>query len=357
MAAALVVERGPGAEPDLRAMLATKQEEAASLRLQVEQMRLEAQQVRLQLQVSGVEDPSLVPNKIQAGNGAADAQHYELRSLFQWLVDSVDLSHQVVFECGSGEGEVHVGGRRVLLQRMATWQLSTGLKLSVPLELQAEIAGMLTEARQKGRLADSQLHRLASTWELVGAEVVAAPGTPEPAIFLVHRQTSQAVVVAQWPSVDFVRATAAVQPFDPQRHFGRLAETSSIAGVVSPPPSVAAGQQGPWQLPNSGSQSIVSMGDKVEVEFEGQWFAGTLQSVEGHLANVKCDVDPGDVITLAPLSSIRRQPPQGLDHRSQPQDEPPKAAAGRPRASTGGVGSHEPVSNKIFRHTRARSVG
>ena len=33
-------------------------------------------------------------------------------------MDSVNLEHQVVFECGN-EGEVQVGGRRVLLQRMA----------------------------------------------------------------------------------------------------------------------------------------------------------------------------------------------------------------------------------------------
>eukprot|EP00434_Breviolum_minutum_P011873 symbB.v1.2.010475.t1/scaffold679.1/size173156/11 len=66
-----------------------------------------------------------------------DMQHYELRSLFEWLVETVNLEQQVVFECGNGEGEVQVGGRRVLLHRMATWQLSGSLKLSVPLELQA----------------------------------------------------------------------------------------------------------------------------------------------------------------------------------------------------------------------------
>ena len=64
---------------------------------------------------------------------------------------------------------------------------------------------------------------------------------------------------------------------------GRLAESSSAAGVVSPQPSVAVAQQASWQLPDGGSQSVVSMGDKVEVEFEGQWFAGTLQTVEGRL--------------------------------------------------------------------------
>ncbi|CAE8582066.1 unnamed protein product, partial [Polarella glacialis] len=156
---------------------------------------------------AGVQDPSFVPGHVEAGSGTTEPQHYELRTLFQWLVDNVDLTRQVIFECGHGEGQVVVGGRRVLLQRMATWQLADGgLKLSVPLELQAEISGLLSTSRQRGRLEEAQVQRLAKAWELVGAEVVSATvGTPEPAIFLVHRESAQAVVVAQWPSIEFAR--------------------------------------------------------------------------------------------------------------------------------------------------------
>jgi len=259
--------------PDQRA----KQLEVEKLKAEVEEVRLQSQQLRLQLQALGA-DASLVPQKIKAGTGTGLDSHYELRSLFQWLVETVNLEQQVVFECGNGEGEVQVGGRHVLLHRMATWQLSGSLKLSVPLELQAEISGLLLQARKRGRI-DEEVENLYSTWELLSAEVVSATSTvsaPEPAIFLVHRQTGQAVVVAKWPTVEFRRPDS----FDPGRHFQRR---------------VAATTSG----------DVPTCGDRVEVEYEGNWFTGTLQSVEGDVANVKCDVDPPGVVTVAPLTSVR----------------------------------------------------
>lgn len=245
-----------------------KRYEADKLRAEIEELRLRSQELRVQLRALGA-DPSVVPQKIKAGGGSLDLRH-ELRSLFEWLVKTVNLEHQVVFECGNGEGEVQVGGRRVLLHRMASWQLSDGLKLSVPYELQAEISGLL-QARERGdRGIDEEVEKLYSTWDLLGAEVVSPTCSPEPAIFLVQRQTAQAVVVAKWPAVEF----QPVPSFNPESHFRRL-------------------------------NGLPISGDRVEVEYEGHWFTGTLQSVEGEIANVKCDVDSPGVITVAPLTSVR----------------------------------------------------
>jgi len=49
----------------------------------------------------------------------------------------------------------------------------------------------------------------------------------------------------------------------------------------------------------------MSSGDQVEVKYGDSWFRGILQAVEGEIAHVKCDVDASDVITLAPLDSVR----------------------------------------------------
>mmetsp|Transcript_62800 Transcript_62800/g.141857 ORF Transcript_62800/g.141857 Transcript_62800/m.141857 type:complete len:322 (-) Transcript_62800:221-1186(-) len=300
---------------ELRMRLGDRRAEVAALRAHIQQARLDTQQLLLRLKALGVADPSLVPGRVQAGSGAVEPQHVDLQSLLQWLADSVDLSQQVVFECGGSEGEVTVSGRRVQLSRMAAWQLSSGstagLRLSVPLELQAEIAGMLSSAQRRGRVDEAQVQRLASLWEVVGAEVVSATmGQPEPAIFLVHRESTQAVVVAQWPAVEFARAAPA-DPFDPERHFARLAEAEcdAEAGAVAPRPQV-------------------STGDRVEVEYEGQWFAGVIEWVDGDIANVKCDVDSPGVITVAPLTNVR--PARAAQHAA------PK---------------------KMQRHMRARSVG
>eukprot|EP00438_Fugacium_kawagutii_P000126 Skav218740 [mRNA] locus=scaffold1346:923797:932486:+ [translate_table: standard] len=262
----------PGDLPD---QIKIKQLEVEQLKAEVEEVRLQSQQLRLQLQALGA-DASLVPSRIKAGSGTLE--HFELRSLFQWLVESVNLEHQVVFECGNGEGEVQVGGRHVLLHRMASWQLSGSLKLSVPLELQAEISGLLLQARNRGRI-DEEVEKFSRTWELLSAEVVSATSAGgEPAIFLVHRTTGQAVVVAKWPAVEFRQDS-----FDPGRHFGRR---------PMPPLGRSVETRGRNQ-------------ERVEVEYEGNWFTGTLQSVEGDVANVKCDVDPAGVVTVAPLTSVR----------------------------------------------------
>lgn len=277
---------------ELHARLSGKHEQACILRMQIQQARLEVKQLRLRLQAFGVTDPTFVPSRVQAGSGANEPHNFELQSLLQWLVETVDLTQQVVFECGSTDGDVMVGGRRVVLHRMAAWRLATGsaagLRLSVPLDLQVEISGMLAAARKRGRVDEAQVQRLADSWEVVGAEVVSATvGHPQPAIFLVHRESAQAMVVAHWPMVEFASSTFA-ERFDPAQHFARLAGTSPC----SPASATASSPQ-------------VSTGDRVEVEYEGQWFTGVIQWVDGDIANVKCDVDSPGVITVAPLTSVR----------------------------------------------------
>lgn len=289
----------------LRDQLAERRLEAQKLRAQLQNARLESQQLRLRLKAAGIFDATLAPGRIQAGSGAPESNQLEIQSLIQWLVDTVDLTHQIVFECGNGEGEVVVGGKCVLLQRMAMWKLNaepeSKLKLSVPWELQAEIHALLSDSRLRGRIDPVAMQKLSEAWEILGAEVVsAAAGRSDPAIFLVHKTTNQAVVVAQWPAVEFQQV--APPCFDPVQHFGRLTAdikalqisgASKVAQVQTAPTSDADGRQN------------ISMGSRVEVEYQGQWFAGVLQWVDGDIANVKCDVDSPGVITVAPLTNVR----------------------------------------------------
>lgn len=300
------VPQGAG---ESRACLAAKMEEAATLRDQIEQTRFNAQQLRLELRAAGVNDPSLVPARLRAGNGGSEAQHMELRSMLQWLMESVDLKRHVVFECGAGDSDVMVGGRRVQLQRMATWPIlagtrTVGLKLSVPLDMQVEIAEVLLAARSRGRIDELEVQRLAESWEMVGAEVASAHASrPEPAVFLVRRDSAQAMIIGHWPAVDFVpRGGRASAAFDPVRHFSRLAEAQRDGGD-----SEVEKQQRP----------SVCTGDRVEVEYKGQWFSGLLQGVNNDLANIQCDVDSPGVITVAPLTCVRpaREPAPGTQRK------------------------------------------
>lgn len=352
-------ETPPKLQDGLRAHIASKRTEAALLRERLRSARLSAQQARLHLQALGVADPGLVPSSVRAGSGIPEPpQLSEFRSLLQWLAESVDLTHRVVFDCG---GEVLVGGRRVLLQRMAAWQLlgcgapeGTGtcgnsrLKLSVPLDLQEEIAGLLTAARARGNVDEAVVQRLADSWEAVGTEVVsAAMGCPEPAIFLVHRETARAITVTRWPSVEFACGGPG-GAFDPERHFARLAagppEPAMPHKAQLPPPTpgpepalgVAPGP-GPAQEeavpppppPPPGPVALsVATDERVEVECDGQWLDGVLERVEGGSASAKCDAASPGAAAAARLAGAR----------------PARSA-------------QEVAPKKLPRHMRARSIG
>jgi len=64
--------------------------------------------------------------------------------------------------------------------------------------------------------------------------------------------------------------------------------------------SSESGESSPTSRPRS-----MSSGDHVEVQYKGSWLRGILQAVQGELAHVKCDVDEGGVITVAPLDRVR----------------------------------------------------
>lgn len=374
----------------MKASLAKKQQEAEVLKAKLQQTRLVAQQLRLRLRAAGVSDPSLMPTHFRAGGGASgshEARHPELRSLLEWLSESVDFTRQVTFECGIGPEGVAVGGRKVLLSRMTCLPLTGGatasrLQLSVPVDLQAEIVGLLTKVKAKGRVNDVDLAKVAEQWEVVGAEMVSAvTGQQEPAIFLVHRSNgggqgkspARGVVVAQWPGVDFAKVSemlAAANTFNPAQHFAKLAEQpppqalASAAGEqqqqqllpqTSPPQrheDVHEARQQP-QLPRETTTSDVltggsgdtppkvSTGDRVVIEFQGKWFRGVLQHVDlaGNVANVICDVDHPGVVTVVPLGNV--WPAGQLPGSLHP---------------CGGMRPEE-TQKQVFRHRRTRTVG
>jgi len=363
----------------LQAKMLEKTVEVTGLATEITRAKLDAQQLRLRLLAHGVQDASLTPSEVRAGPQTADASVSELRDLVRWLSETVDLTRHAVFDVAS---EVTIGERYVHLGRMLQWSLpnTEGQKLSVPLEMQEEIGTLLSTTRSRGKCDLTTVARFSEAWEIVGAEVVASPspshtakspspGRTEPAIFLVHRETAQAIVVATWPSVDFGWSTM----FDPRKLFERhlffepRLEQQHRPDVVFPttrPPTTTAMPQqvgvssslasahtlaaqasaqtlanafaAPWLfggqlasgacsgLPVSTSSQTtvagstahadglllprprVSSGDRVEVQYDGQWYIGTLQWVTGDLASVKCDVDAPGVLTMAPVTSVRQ---------------------------------------------------
>jgi hypothetical protein len=317
----------------IQAELAKKKAEAETLRAQLLQVREEVDTCRRTLEASGMTchaSSSLVPAHMQAGKDHSDDKQLELRHLLQWLAKNVDLSQHVVFDCG-GKGLMQVGSKNVNMHRMVAWQLpcSQDLKLSVPIELQAEVVPLLAESQSRGHFPESLVQHFADGWELVNAEVASAPGIAEPAMFLVCCATSQAIVCARWPLLDF-NGPARVynrRLFNPDQHFCGLAANPDLIDVADN---------------TSRSSYQWATGDRVEVEWEGEWFTGVLQWVHGDVANVKCDVDEPGVTTDAAIRNVR----------------PARDSTLRPPSSSREMCSGSSLRSKCHGgHMRARSIG
>lgn len=201
-----------------------------------------------------------------------DQKLVDLSRFFIWLSENVAIDDPPeIFDVGFS---VPVGGRTVHLRRVAQWPLqsnSRGLQLSIPVDHQDEIVRILSTARAAvtptAALDIDVVHQLASTWDLVPGELrIAAASRPEPAVLLAHRSSRQGILVASWPTPEALEAF----------HTCTAGEAPRV-------------------------------GDRVEVEYDGQWFIGVLHSIDASgKGSVKCDVDDPGVLTLAPLSSLRR---------------------------------------------------
>jgi len=200
----------------------------------------------------------------------------ELRSFLVWLAQHAALEHEEVLDVGF---EMPICGRKVQLLRVVQWPLPSafggGLLLSVPVEHRESVARLLASVRAcNGGLAPETLQSFAAKWDLVAGElVVAQHDQAEPSVLLAHKGCAQGILVARWPTRRALEAQAspAVPPVTPKS----------------------------WDAPR--------VGDRVEVEYEGRWYAGTLQTVNGAgKATVKCDADAPGVLTVTALCHVRR---------------------------------------------------
>lgn len=245
--------------------------EVVELRNDLRALQLEAQQLSMRLKGVSPSTGSLAA--LPDSDVMAEQQRgAELRSFFEWLAACVDISHSEQLEVGI---QVPVQRRQILLGNMTQWRFSMGsLQLSAPTEFSKEVLSVFKVAQaQGGHIEDSVGRHLAETWELLPTVIVAA-GQPEPAVLLVrrgHKQgAEQSMVVASWLTCEYVEAEAK-----------RVAMEGNV-----------------YQL---------SIGARVEVEYEGQWYSGVLHAVDATTgrASVICDVDAPGIVTYAPIASLR----------------------------------------------------
>lgn len=257
-------------------------DEAAELAQELRATKLEAQRLRLRLLAAG-RASRISGSCVQTAHPKMPAVEPEaltqtvqgIRDMFQWIANHVDLSRPPeVLDVGC---EVPVGGRNVHLQRVVQWPLSFAsserrLKVSVPIEYEDEIAGLLKTAKSVGQLGPRMVQQLAESWELVPGELsTPTQSCAEPAVLLAHRGSSRGILVASWPTQEALEAFA---------------------------------------LLNTLEGAVPSIGERVEALYEGAWYLGTLEALDANgKAVVKCDVDDPGVFTVVPLKQVRKPPP------------------------------------------------
>mmetsp|Transcript_6478 Transcript_6478/g.14877 ORF Transcript_6478/g.14877 Transcript_6478/m.14877 type:complete len:299 (-) Transcript_6478:122-1018(-) len=223
---------------------------------------LEVQQLNMRLKAcrsTAVKAPFALP-----ATQSEEPRAQELRQLFSWLAETVDLSSPSILDVGF---EVPIGGRTVHLHRVVQWPLNaaSGLKLTAPVQHQEALGNLLASTRSTGKVDSDALQHFLCGWDLIAGELTtAAHQVPEPSVLLSHRMSTQGILIATWPTKEALQVVYAA-PIVPQ------------------------------------------LGERVEVEFEGQSYIGVLYGVDSNgMASVRCDADPPGVMTVAPLSHVRR---------------------------------------------------
>jgi len=274
--------------------------EAVELKAELKAAQIEAQQLRLRLRAaaakggaagssSTINGTTKMPSPSEQSVGV-ELRAEDFRRLLVFLVERIDLSKPpTVFNVVA---DATVDGRAFRFDRVAQWCLrtmpwepaaraGTGLRLTVPAELQCEIAALLAATQANGYTAAESNKQLAEIWDMVVGDVRTVQVLqPQPAILLARRNQPgpvQGVLVASWPVPE-------------------VNDTVQAPDVILQPPRLAV--------------DVPAIGERVEILFEGQWYTGVLQSIDKvGMASVKCDVDAPGILTVASIANVRRPSP------------------------------------------------
>lgn len=254
---------------DLRSKYDLKCAELAKRQADLQAAKIKSEELRQCLEAAETKRTSLVPVDVRAGLGAASMAETELQRILTWIAEHVVLKNPISFNACC---MIVTGDQQIHLSNIVQWRLTGELRLSVPEELAAEVSNFLSAAKTNSSIFSSaKAKTIVDSWQVTQCEDVKSRMT-----LLTHQASQSSCIVANFP----------VPPLpSPERLIAsKLAFESRCSN-------------GPLD---------VSIGDHVEVNFEGEWFAGTVCDIKGGLTYVHCDIDPPDVLTTAPIHMLRR---------------------------------------------------
>jgi hypothetical protein len=222
--------------------------------------RMEIQELQiLAKSQKGEQRSSIAPDSIGAGHAGAvgNPQADELRRLFSWLAEQVELEDTIQFDASAHN--LTVAGQQVHMGNIVQWCLrESDLRLTVPDELASEVSSLLAAAKMdRNILCDAKAKAILDSWLLTTNEPPSE--TTSAVTLLTHRQSQVNCIVANFP------APHPVQEF---------------AGF--------------------------RVGDIVDVKFEEEWFTGVVKILKNDgKVSVQCYVDPPNVLTTTSISFLR----------------------------------------------------
>lgn len=246
-------------------------DEVVELQQELKAAKIAKQQLQMRLKAVAARSPNASTVVSSLPPAALTDPHLgELENFVMWLAEHVSLDQSVILDVGL---EIPVANRAVQLNLVVQWPLTFALgrhlKLTAPLECKDQLQSLLTSAKEDGKVSMESLQTLASFWDLVPGNLeTITQKVPEPVVMLTHKFSQLGILVATWPTAGALEAFRALCSVDGE----------------------------PFQV-----------GQRVEVEYQGQWYVGTLHSLTATgKASVSCDVDGPNVLTVAPVYRVRR---------------------------------------------------
>lgn len=232
------------------------------------QMRLKAVSTQCPTKVATVV-PEL-PSVVEPTAPDVDPRLKDIEQYIKFMADHVMLDQGIIMDVCL---EVPIGARTIILNTIVQWPLAAScgkrLFLSAPVECKDDLFNLFIAVKEAGTVHPATVESMAQIWDLVPGELeTITQKAPEPVVALAAQTSAAGILVAAWPTPGALEAFRALCSVDGE----------------------------PFQVQQ-----------RVEVEYEGKWFVGTLQSLTATgKASVCCDVDGPGVLTVAPVYRVRR---------------------------------------------------
>jgi len=258
-------------------------DEVVELQNELKAAKIEAMQLRMRLKAVAPNTPTaptttVVPD--MPGIVPQDNRLEELQNFVVWLSEHVCMEQEIILDVGL---EVPIAGVGMQMGRVVQWpltfQLGKRLYFTAPAECRDQLLELFISTKAQGKVTPESLQTLSTFWSLVPGDLeTITQKASEPVVMLAQKTAPLCMLVASWPTAGALEAFRALCSVDGE----------------------------PFQL-----------GQRVEVEYEGSWYVGTLCSLSATgKASVCCDTDGPGVLTVAPVYRVRRHGVPEIRNRS-----------------------------------------